>query len=407
MLQSQDIKNIRKDFPILNKEKPIVYFDNACVSLRPKQVIDEVRRYYELYSACAGRSSHHLANSVNQKYQEARKIVADFIGAKKPEEVIFLRNTTEGINLVAKSLNFQKGDIVLTTDKEHNSNLIPWLCLEKEKGVFHRFVRSKKDNTFDLEAFRRIIRELGPRVKLVSMVLTSNLDGVTVPTKEIIEIAHKNGALVLLDGAQAVGHKLINVQALGCDFLAFSGHKMAGPSGIGVLYGRYGLLKKMSPFLLGGDTVKNSTYSSFAILPPPEKFEAGLQNYAGTLGLAAACRYLKMVGLENIERHLIELNKFVSERLLGERGVELIGPREPEKRGGVFSFNIKGVDFHQTALMLDNMSNIAVRSGQHCVHSWFNARKIKGSVRASFYFYNTKEECNLFVMAVKKILTLS
>jgi cysteine desulfurase/selenocysteine lyase len=407
MPQFIDIENIRKDFPILESGNSPIYFDNACVSLRPRQVINEIRKYYEFYPACAGRSSHRLADLVSQKYGEARRIVADFIGAKMPEEIIFLRNATEGINLVAKSFNFQKGDIVLTTNKEHNSNLLPWLWLKKEKGVLPRFIPSKENNTFDLEAFRETMKGLKGKVRLVSMVLTSNLDGVTTPAKEIIKIAHKNGSLVLLDGAQAIGHKPVDVQELDCDFLAFSGHKMCGPSGIGALYGKYRLLEKLPPFLLGGDTVKDSSYESFEMLSPPEKFEAGLQNYAGALGLAVACQYLKNIGLENIEKHLTKLNRFVSEKLLANKKIELIGPKDPEMRSGIFSFNIKGINFHEVALMLDNMSNIAVRSGQHCVHSWFNARQIKGSARASFYFYNTVEECRIFIAAVRKILTLT
>ena len=404
MLKGADVSRLRKDFPLLSEEN-VIYFDNACVSLRPQQVVDEINNYYRLYSACAGRSSHRLADLVNGKYWQARKAVANFIGAKKPEEIIFTRNTSEAINLVAKSFNFHRGDIVLTTDKEHNSNLLPWLQL-RQGGVLHEFIPSRPDNTFDLDLFKKAMQKLKGKVKMVAMVLASNLDGVSIPAKEIIKIAHSLGAVVLLDGAQAVGHKPIDVSDLDCDFLAFSGHKMCGPSGTGVLYGKYSLLEKLSPFLLGGDTVSDSTYDSFKILPPPEKFEAGLQNYAGAFGLATACQYLDGIGLAKIEDHLIRLNKYVSDTLLASGRVEVIGPRDASLRGGIFSFNIKGVNFHEAALMLGNMADIAVRSGRHCVHSWFNSHQVEGSVRASFYFYNTLEECRVFVKIVQQITAL-
>jgi len=399
-----DVEKIRKDFPILERKinnKRLVYLDNACMTLRPSQVISAMNRYYEEFPACAGRSAHKLASRTNDEYAKARERIARFIGAK-PNEVIFTRNTTEGINLIAHSLDLKSGDAVLTTDKEHNSNLLPWQML-REKGVKHVVVRSNEDGTFN---FDRFLRGLTPDVKLVSMVHTSNLDGVTIPAKKVIEAAHGNGSLVLLDAAQSVPHKKIDVKQLGVDFLAFSGHKMCGSSGTGVLYGKYDLLRKLKPFMVGGDTVKSTTYETAEFLEPPEKFEAGLQNYAGAIGLAAAAEYLEKIGMENIERHEIELNMFITDEISKIPGLKIIGPQNPELRSGIISFIIEGMDMHYVAKMLDNVANIAVRSGQHCVHSWFNSCGMAGTVRASLYFYNTIEEAVIFIGALKKIAAL-
>ncbi|MEM7819877.1 MAG: aminotransferase class V-fold PLP-dependent enzyme [Candidatus Aenigmatarchaeota archaeon] len=398
-----NIEKIRDDFPALQQKlngKPIIYFDNACMTLRPRQVIEVMNEYYEKYPGCAGRSIHKIGNIVTEKYNEAREIIAKFIGAKT-NEVIFTRNTTEGLNLIANSLDLKKGDIVITSDREHNSNLIPWQILS-EKGIKHVIIKSNNDMTFDIEGFEETMNK---DVKLVSIVHTSNLDGYTLPVKEIIKISHDYNAFVMLDGAQSVPHKEINVKKLDCDFLAFSGHKMLGPSGIGVLYGKYDLLEKLKPFIVGGETVEKTTYEKHIFLKPPEKFEGGLQNYAGAMGLAAAAKYIEKIGRENIERHETELNKIITYGFK-DMPIDIIGPKNPELRGGIISFNIKNLDYHDVAIMLDDMENIMVRSGQHCVHSWFNANNIKGSVRVSLYLYNTKEECNIFLDCIRKISTL-
>lgn len=401
-----NIEKIRKDFPALQQKingKPVVYLDNACMTLRPRQVIDAQNRYYEEYPGCAGRSIHKFGNIVTEEYDKARETIAKFIGAKKPEEIVFTRNTTEGINLVAHSLPLKKGDIVLTTDREHNSNLIPWQILRESVGIEHKIVPSNSDFTFSLEKFEETMDK---NVKLVSVVHTSNLDGYTVPAKEIIKIAHDYGALVMLDGAQSVPHKEINVKKLDCDILAFSGHKMLGPSGIGVLYAKYHILEEMKPFLVGGDTVAKTTYTSYELLKPPEKFEAGLQNYAGAIGLAAAAKYLDDVGKENIERHERELNNIVNQELVSMDGVEIIGVKDPNKRSGVTSFVVDGIEYHDIAIILDETANVMVRSGQHCLHSWFNAQGIKGSVRSSLYLYNTREDIEIFIETMKNIIKL-
>jgi cysteine desulfurase/selenocysteine lyase len=398
-----DIQKIRQDFPLLNEKthrKPVVYFDNACQSLRPQSVIDAINKYYVEFPACGGRSMHHLAERVTHECEEARSVIAKFLNASRKEEIVFTRNTTEGINLVAHSLGLKKGDVVLISDKEHNSNLIPWLMLSKKQGIETKIVHSKVDNTFDLEEFKK---SLDDRVKLVAFGMTSNLDGVTIPAAEIIKQAHRNRSVVLLDAAQTVPHQKVDVRALDVDLLAFSGHKMLGPSGTGVLYGKYGLLEKLEPFMVGGDTVSYSTYTSSQFLPPPEKFEAGLQDYAGIIGLGEAAKYLQTIGEKTIQKQETLLNDFITQEISKIPRLSLIGPLEPELRGSIISFYLQGVDSHQIALMLDQMAGVLVRSGQHCVHSWFNAHGIPGSVRASFYFYNTMAEAELFVSQLKKI----
>jgi cysteine desulfurase/selenocysteine lyase len=401
-----DIKKIRDDFPLLKNElqgKPVIYFDNACQSLRPESVISAIVEYYREYPACAGRSNHKLGEMVTGKINEARETIAKFINAKKKEEIIFTRNTTEGINLVAHSFGLKIGDIVITTDKEHNSNLIPWQILTKKIGIIHKIVPSKEDNTFDLERFKEM---MGEGVKLVSMVYTSNLDGVTLPVKEIIEISHEYGAKILLDAAQTAPHKKLDVIDLDVDFLAFSGHKMLGPSGIGVLYGKYQLLNELEPFLTGGETVEYSTYREHKLLLPPEKFEAGLQDYAGIMGFAQAVRYLEQVGFDQIAEQEYKLNKFITDEITKMSAVKIIGPKDPLLRGSIISFYIDGIDSHQIALMLNEASNIMIRSGQHCVHSWFDYNKIKSSARVSLYFYNTSKEAEIFIASLNKILKL-
>jgi len=374
------------------------------MSLRPVQVIDAVNDYYRNFPACAGRSSHKLGRQVTEEVGKAREVIKKFFNAKSSKEVVFTKNTTEAVNLVANSFDLKKGDVVVTSDREHNSNLMPWQILKQTKGIVHEIVKSNPDNTFNIDNFREIIVNNKNKIKLVSVVHTSNLDGYTLPAKEIIKISHDNSALVMLDAAQSAPHKDIDVRKLDADFLACSGHKMLGPSGIGALYAKHHLLEKMSPFMVGGDTVINTTYDSFQLEEPPEKFEAGLQHYAGIIGFGAAAKYLMKIGRKNIGKHEIKLNKIVTNDFNDVKNIEIIGPKDPELRSGIVSFNIKNIDPHEVAGMLDASANIMVRSGMHCVHSWFNAHDIKGSARASFYLYNTKEEAKLLVEEIKKIV---
>src|SRR3989344_2653240 len=399
-----DINKIRADFSVLSSKsgKPPVYLDSACMSLKPNQVVEAMNDYYFNFPACAGRSAHKMGDKATKKVKEARELVAKFINAKSEKEIVFTRNTTEGINLLANSLGLVKGDIVLISDKEHNSNLIPWLLLRDKIGIEVKIISSNADGGFNLDNFSKLISG----VKLVSIVHTSNLDGVTNPAKEIIEIAHKNGALVCLDAAQSIPHRKIDVQDLDVDFLAFSGHKMLGPTGTGVFYGKAEFLEKLSPFLVGGDTVEFSTYDSYKMLPAPEKFEAGLQNYAGIIGLGEAVKYLSQFDFKDVAEHELKLNSYITTELKKISGINIIGPEDPKLRSGIINFYIEGTDMHKFVIMLDEMANIEIRSGQHCVHSWFADKKIYNSARVSLYLYNTIEEAEAFITNLKKIIEI-
>jgi cysteine desulfurase/selenocysteine lyase len=406
-----DIQKIRRDFPALSKkwnDKYPIYFDNACMTLKPIQVINAMDEYYNEYPVCGGRSIHKMAKKVDEKVTQAREKFQRFLVASCPEEIVFTRNTTEGLNLVANSLDFKKGDIVLTTDREHNSNLVPWQVQAQKRGIKHKIVYSNADNTFDLPAFEEIFYK-NKNVRLVSMVHTANLDGYTIPAKEIIKIAHDHGALVMLDGAQSAPHKSVDVKALDADFFVLSVHKMAGPTGMGVLYGKHHLLEEIAPFIVGGDTVSDTTYDGAKYLPPPEKFEAGLQNYAGIIGSGEAVDYISSVGLSNIEEHEKRINTIITKGIKDLSGLKIIGPQEPSKRGGIISFTVelpKGGDAHDIALVLDETENIEVRSGAFCVHSWFNYRKCEAAVRASLYMYNTEDEAKKFIDTLGKTIGL-
>ncbi len=404
----------RKDFPVLEREvkgKPIIYFDNACMSLRPKQVIEKSNEYYYNYPGCAGRSNHLFAEEVQKEIDSARKEVADFFEADDHKSVIFTKNCTEGINLVANTIRFNPGEVVLTNDKEHNSNLIPWLKLQKEGKIKHDFVESGEDNLFSLERLKDKLREHTGKVRLVSIAYTSNLDGITNPVKEIIELSHKAGALVLLDCAQAAQHQEINMKQLRADFISVSSHKLCGPNGVGALVSTQKNLQLLQQFMVGGETVKDShlegRYNPEDI---PERFEAGLQNYPGIIGFAEALRYLKQVGLENIHEHLKILNELATEGLSKINKVHILGPQDASKRSGIVSFVVEGKPVHEVSLLLNNLHNIMVRSGTHCVHGWFNHHKDsqfgEGTVRASFGFYNTPEEVEELVRAVREISEL-
>lgn len=405
-----NIRKLRSDFPALQKKwngKFPIYFDNACMTLKPVQVRDAMDEYYNEYPVCGGRSIHKMAKKVDEKVGEAREKMQEFLGASSSNEVVFTRNTTEGLNLVANSLGFDKGDIVLTTDREHNSNLVPWQVQAKRRGIKHVVVHSNPDNTFDLDKFEETLCN-NRNVRLVSMVHTANLDGYTIPAQEIIKLSHEHGALVMLDGAQSAPHKPIDVKALDVDFFALSVHKMVGPSGMGVLYGKQELLVELEPFIVGGDTVEDSTYEDARFLPPPEKFEAGLQNYAGIIGSGAAVDYLTDVGLPNIREHEEKLNRIITEGIKDMPGVKIIGPADPALRGGIVSFTVDMPhgDAHDIALVLDETENIEVRSGAFCVHSWFNYRKCDAAVRASLYLYNTEDEARKFIDVLGKTIGL-
>ncbi len=401
-----NIIEVRKDFPFLNKvigNKPVVYFDNACMTIPPKQVLAKMDWYYEENFSCAGRSNNKIAEKVNYEIELVRKEVTEFIGAKSVREIIFTKNTTEGINLVANSFNFKSGDLVLITDKEHNSNLIPWQNLRDKKGIEIGIIKSDIYGNFDYEDFKKWLEK---KPKMVSMVYVSNLDGVKNPVENIIKDSHKVGAKVLIDAAQAVGHERIDVSKLGVDFMAFSGHKMLGPNCTGVLYCRLDEMEKLEEFLVGGGTVFESSYKSHIAADFPERFEAGLQNYAGFIGLGEAIRYLKNIGFDTIKKYELTVNKKITEFLLGITGIKILGPEDFNLRPSILNFYHHKLDSFEIADYLDKLGNIMIRAGQHCVHSWFKSRGIKSSCRLSFYFYNSEQEAEIFIETFKNILKL-
>lgn len=393
-----DVEKIRKDFPVI--KTGIIYFDSACTTLKPRQVVDAIVEYYTEYTGCAGRSIHKLATKTTEKFEEAREKMARFINAKESSEIIWTKNTTEAINLVAHGFNFNREDKVITTNLEHTSGLLPWQFLADRGSINLDFVLCSKEGEFDLEKFEE---KIDKKTKLISVIFGSNVTGTIAPVKEIIKIAHDNGSLVLVDGAQSVPHYTIDVRKLDIDFLAFSGHKMCGPTGIGCLYGKYDLLKELEPFIIGGETIKDADLKTHVLEDIPQRFEGGIQNYAGAIGLGAAIDYLSSIGMKNIEEYEKGLVKFLIEGLLTVPSIDLIGPRDYNKKGDLVSFNIKGMEPHDVAIMLDEQ-NIFVRSGMQCaypIHKCMN--QPKGSARASLYFYNTKEEIKTFIEKLTNI----
>jgi len=387
----------RNDFPTLRADSPPAYLDNACMTLRPQSVIDAVQSYYEVSPGCGGRSVHRYATTVSRRMAAARRKLAALFNAPQTDEMIFTNNATHSLNQVAKGLEWTKGDVVLTTDREHNSNLVPWLQLEQEQGIDHRVIRSNPDNTFDMEAFEIACADAGSKLKMVSLSHVGNLDGVATPVKEVAKVSKDHGALVCIDGAQSTPHMKVDVQDLGIDFMAFSIHKMMGPSGMGGLWGRMELLENMRSIHAGGSTVTSSSYDSLAWAKPPSRFEGGLGNYAGILGTEAAVDYISGLDLDTVHEHEVHLNRIMTSVIKDVDGINIIGPTDAAKRGGICSVLLDGIDAHDVAILLDEAVGVMVRSGMHCVHSWFNDRGIDtGSLRASAYLYNTEEEVRLF-----------
>jgi len=391
-----NVERIRKDFPVL--ETGIIYFDSACMTLRPRPVIDAVMDYYMNTPVCSGRSTHRLATELSIKVDDSREAIRRLINAPSDQNIVFTKNTTEALNIAARGLPLVKGDKVLTLDREHNSNLAPWHVLRDEKGIVHDVIASNQDGTFNMENLKEAMTS---SVKLLSLGHTSNIIGTSIPAKEIIEIAHDHGALVMLDSAQAVPHKKIDVQNMNVDILAFSVHKMCGPTGVGVMYGKEEVLKKMRPLLAGGGAVAMTTLKDTSFLAPPDKFEAGLQNYAGLSATKAAVEYLESIGMEEVQEHDLSLNKLATQLLKDH--VDILGPEDPSLRGGIFNFKTNVMDIHDMSLLLDS-KGILTRAGMHCVHSWYDKIGGEGGTRASFYIYNTQEEVRHFAETLLEAL---
>lgn len=397
-----DVDRVRRDFPILfaeNPRGPLVYLDSACTSLRPQPVIDATLEYYRDYPVCGGRSIHRLAETVSGRVEVARRRTAAFLGAKGPETIVFTKNTTESINMVAQGLGLRRGDVVVTTDKEHNSNWVPWLRLRDRVGIRVLTLPSTSEGEIDEARLEDVSKEAGDRLRLVSVAHSSNADGVVAPVPMLTKWAHERGARILLDSAQYVPHHPVDVAALGIDFLAASAHKMVGPSGLGFLYGTEEALAGLEPLTLGGGTVDRSTETGYTLLEGPQRFEAGLQNYAALWAWPAAMDYLDRVGRDWIAQREQDLNAYASKRLEEFPAVTIHGP-EPRLRSGILPFTVAGVDSHDVALFLDEKRNIAIRSGAHCVNAYFARQGLTGWARASFYLYNNRAEVDAFVEAL-------
>ena len=394
----------RSDFPAL-VERPgrpaPVYLDSACMSLVPRPVLDAMEEYYRDFPGCAGRSLHRYSEEVGRRYEAARTAFAEFLGRPDARGIVFLRNATEALNLVGQGFPWKRGDRVLISDREHNSNLIVWQRLAQERGIRIEVLGLDDDGSFDPEDLEAA---LGRGVRLVSVFHTSNLDGTTLPVHEIAERAHDRGAAVLVDGCQAAPHQRVDLDALGIDYYAVSAHKMLGPTGTGVLASTPAALERLRPLSVGGETVEWSTLTDHALRGAPYRFEAGLQNYAGILGAHAGIEYLRRVGFDAIDAQQRRVNAIVSDAFEDEPRVHVLGPRDPAERPSIFAFTVEGVDPHDTALFLDEGYRVMVRSGMHCVHSFYAKRGLSGNVRASFYFYTDRSDAETFVRGLTELL---
>ncbi len=400
-----DINMVRSDFPILAREVrpgiPLVYLDSTASSQKPAQVIEAMSTYYELYNANIHRGIHTLAEEATAAYEAARDRIARFIGAKDSKEVIYTRNTTESINLVAHAwgrANLKAGDLIVLTEMEHHSNIVPWQILAAETGCRIAYISVSDDGLLDMESYHSLLEE---KPKLVGFAHMSNVLGTVNPAKEIIARAHAVGAVTLIDGAQSVPHFPVDVQDLDTDFLAFSAHKMCGPTGIGVLYGKEALLDAMPPFLGGGDMIKRVRFDGFKANDLPHKFEAGTPAIAEAIGFGAAIDYLTGIGMDNIAAHEHALTGYALERMEEIPGVWVFGP-SADKKGGVVSFTFDGVHAHDVSQVLDS-SGVAVRAGHHCAMPLHEKFCIPATARASFYLYNTYEEIDKMVEAIYKV----
>ncbi len=400
-----NVYEIRKQFPVLDQSvngKPLIYFDNAATSQKPSSVIDSLKGYYEGYNANIHRGIHTLAEKATQAYEETRKAIAEMINAAEEEEIIFTRGTTEGINLVAQSYGrsfLQKGDEILISGMEHHSNIVPWQLVAEQTGAVLKVINVLDDGSLDLDDFEQ---KLSEKTKIVSIVYVSNTLGTINPIKLLIEKAQTVGAVVLIDGAQANPHLHVDVQELKADFLAFSSHKMYGPTGVGVLYGKRKWLEKMPPYQGGGEMISDVSFDKTTFNEIPHKFEAGTPNIADVIGLHAAVEFIHEVGIKNISAHEDELLNYGTSLLSDLEGFEPIGTAE--KKASVISFNIKDVHPFDLGVMLD-AKGIAIRTGHHCTQPLMDRFNVEGTARASFAVYNTLEEVSSFVDALKSIVS--
>jgi len=400
-----NVERIRADFPVLSREvQPgvkLVYLDSTATSQKPEAVLAAMDTFYRRSNANIHRGVHTLAEEATGSFEQARQKVASFINAGSWREIVYTRNTTEAINLVAYAwgrANLQSGDTIILTEMEHHSNLVPWYMLAKERDLRLLFIPVTPEGLLDLETYRKILKE---KPKIVSFTHMSNVLGTINPAAEIIKLAHQAGAVTVLDAAQSVSHLKVDVQALGADFMAFSAHKMCGPTGIGALYGKLALLEGVPPFLGGGEMIKEVKLGSFTPNEVPYKFEAGTPAIAEAVGFGAAVDYLSSIGMQAVAEHEHEIIEYTLERLEEIPGVKVMGPT-PDKKGAVAAFTFDGIHPHDVAAILDR-DGIAVRAGHHCAQPLHNKLGVSASTRASFYLYSTKQEVDALVDGIYKV----
>ena len=402
-----DITTVRNDFPILKREihgKPLVYFDNAATSQKPSVVIQSLVDYYERYNANVHRGVHTLSVEATDAYEEARRKIATFINAPSPENLIFVRNTSEAINLIAHSwamANVKPGERIVVTEMEHHSNLVPWQHVAEVTGAELKLMKIDSDYLLDLSDIDELVNA---QTRLLAFTQMSNVLGTITPAKRLIDAAHRVGALALVDGAQSVSHMPVDVQELDCDFLAFSGHKMLGPTGIGVLYVRSEVMEQMEPFLRGGEMVLEVTYEYATWNDVPMKFEAGTPNIADAIALGTAADYLSELGMDNIRQHEIDLTRYALARFDELEEITTFGPRDLSQRGGVISFNISDIHPHDVGQVLDQ-AGVAIRTGHHCAMPLVRSKlNLPATARASFYLYNTEQEVDVLIDGLNQTL---
>ncbi|MGO1369984.1 cysteine desulfurase [Senegalia sp. (in: firmicutes)] len=402
---SIDIEKIRKDFPILNQninDKPFVYLDSAATTQKPIQVIEAMGIYNKLSNANIHRGAYTLSIRATEMYDEARKRVKEFINAPYDESIIFTKNTTEALNLVAFSYgleNVNSGDEIVVLISEHHSNILPWQMVAKKNNAKLKFVYLNDDYTVDMKDFKEKVTE---KTKIVAAAHISNVLGTINPIKEIIDYAHEMNAIAVIDGAQAAPHTKVDIEKLNADFYAFSGHKMLGPMGIGVLYGRRELLEKMGPFLSGGDMIEYVEEESSTFAELPYKFEAGTQNVEAAVGLKVAIDYIEEIGIEKIKNHEMELTKYAMEKMNEIPYITIYGTKDIDKKSSVISFNIENIHPHDVATILDSYG-VALRAGHHCAQPLMKYLGINATCRVSFYLYNTIEEVDIFIESLKNV----
>jgi cysteine desulfurase/selenocysteine lyase len=403
-----DVYKIRQDFPILKRSlkngKKLVYLDNAATTQKPMQVINAICKYYSEYNSNIHRAVYQIAEEATEEYEKTRDSICKFINARHPEEIIFTRNTTESINLIAHSWgknNIRKGNKIILTDYEHHSNIVPWQMLCDAKGARINYMDTDDNGYLNLESLSNYLDDKG-KTKLISLSHMSNVLGTIYPVKEIIKTAHEKSIPVVLDGAQSVPHMETDVQDTDCDFLAFSAHKMLGPTGVGILYVKKEILESMPPFITGGDMIKEVHKNNTVFNDLPYRFEGGTPNIADVIGFKASIEYLNGIGMENIREHETDLMKYLYDSIKDIKNIKIYGPEIIKDRGGLVSFNIDGVHPHDCATILNDFG-VAIRSGHHCAQVLMEKLDIVASSRASLYIYNTKEEVDIFVDALNDV----